>query len=74
MLVAYKLLATLNRLFGTGSWQGIEMDIHDDGRREVKEWRRHPWTEKLTSIFRRDRTSSDESEQEQITERTRLLG
>lgn len=50
------------------------MEIRYDARREEKEWKRQSWTQKVTSVFRRDRTSSDKSEQEQITERSRLLG
>ena len=68
------LIKNLNKVFGTGSWRGTEVEVKDDGTREAKEWKRHPWTEKVTSVFHRDRTSSDRSEQEQVTERSRLLG
>lgn len=68
------MVKKLNQVIGTGAWRGTEMEIKDDGSREEKEWKRHPWTERVTSVFRRDRTSSDKSEQEQVTERSRLLG
>lgn len=68
------LVKHANRVFGTGSWRGLELEIKADGAREEKEWRRHPWSERVSALFRRDRTSFDRSEQEQSTERTRLLG
>lgn len=69
------LLGRLNGVFGTGSWRGLELEVKEDGSRVEKEWKRHPWTEKLTAIFRTDPARSpDKSEQELVTERTRLLG
>lgn len=64
-----------NQVLGTGIWRGTGMEIKDDGSRVQREWRRSDsWTTKLISLFRRDRTGSDRSEQEQKTERSRLLG
>jgi len=70
----FLLIKRCNQAFGTGNWRGSEILIKEDGSRELQEWRRHTWTQKLAALFRRDRTSSDRSEQEQKTERSRLLG
>ena len=64
----------LNRAFGTGTWRGIEVEIKDDGIRTEHQWRRNTWSSKLASLFGKSRLHSDRSEQEQITERSRLLG
>ena len=69
------LIRRLGRTFVTGTWRGLEIEIMDDGTREENEWRRNSqWTKKLASLFRRKRVHSDQSEQDQITERSRLLG
>lgn len=65
------LIARFNRTFGTGTWRGVEMECKDDGTRTEQQWRRKG---RLTLFFRRHGTSSNQSEQERFTERTRLLG
>lgn len=61
-----------NRTFGTGTWSGTEIDIKEDGTRDEHQWRR---SNAVTSFFRRTTLkATKESEQEQVTERSRLLG
>lgn len=69
------LIKQANHVYGFGSWRGTELKVKDDGTRSEKEWRRHHWTRRFTAIFHRDpTTSTDKSEQDLVTERTRLLG
>ncbi|EMC94230.1 hypothetical protein BAUCODRAFT_94432 [Baudoinia panamericana UAMH 10762] len=66
------LLLQINQAFGTGSWNGIEIEVKDDGTRHERQWRR---SNAFTSFFRRmTLKATKESEQEQMTERSRLLG
>ncbi|KAK4544243.1 hypothetical protein LTR36_004453 [Oleoguttula mirabilis] len=61
-----------NQAFGTGTWNGWEVEVEDDGTRKEHEWRR---SNAVTSFFRRTALkTTKESEQEQVTERSRLLG
>ena len=63
-----------NAAFGTGTWRGIEVEIKDDGSRMERQWtRRGTWVSRMGSFFRRRGSSSDKSEQELTTERSRLL-
>ena len=70
------LVLRFNRNFGTGTWRGVEVEFKDDGARVEKEWKRDSWTGKLAEFFRSRRVgmSLTKSEQELVTERTRLLG
>jgi len=61
-----------NRAFGIGSWNGWEIEIKDDGIRHGRQWRKSNGF----TVFRRYLTPkvARESEQDQATERSRLLG
>ncbi|KAH9822115.1 domain found in Plexins, Semaphorins and Integrins [Teratosphaeria destructans] len=62
----------LNRIFGTGTWNGWELEIKEDGTRVGRQWRR---SNRFTSFFRGNAMKlTKESEQERVTERSRLLG
>lgn len=62
----------LNQTFGTGAWGGWEVEVEDDGTRKERQWRR---SNVVTSFVRRTALeTTKESEQEQVTERSRLLG
>jgi hypothetical protein len=67
------LIYKFNSTFGTGTWRGIEVEIKDDGTRTERQWKRKK-PGKISSIFSGLAPGSNQSEQEQITERTRLLG
>ena len=67
------LIYKFNNTFGTDTWRGIEVQFKDDGSRTERQWKRKK-PSKLTSFFGRLASSSKKSEQDQITERTRLLG
>ncbi|KAK0947738.1 hypothetical protein LTR29_000995 [Friedmanniomyces endolithicus] len=70
-LLGYVLLS-LNRMFGTGSWNGVEIEVKDDGTRDERQWRR---SNAVTSFVRQTALkATKESEQEQVTQRSRLLG
>jgi len=61
-----------NRVFGSGTWNGWEIEVKEDGTKEGHQWRR---SNAVTSFFRRTTLkATTESEQEQVTERSRLLG
>ena len=68
------LIVRLNKTFGTGTWRGTELEVKDDGVREEHKWKRKTWRATSSSYFLRRGPSSTKSEQEQITERSRLLG
>ena len=62
----------LNRAFGSGNWNGTEIEVKDDGKRDEREWRR---SNPISSFWRTHFLhATEESEQEQRTERARLLG
>ena len=66
-----------NRAFGSGSWRGVEVWIKDGGGRVERQWRGESWIGKNGSSFfriRRVGKSATKSEQELVTERSRLLG
>ena len=66
------VLLRFNRAFGTGTWNGWEVDVKEDGSRDGHHWRR---SNAATSFFRRTALGlTKESEQERLTERSRLLG
>lgn len=68
------VLKYLNQHYGTGLWQGWEVDLKDSGSRDEHEWRRRGlWSRSVASLSRRLGWQGDRSEQEQITERSRLL-
>ena len=67
-----RAIALLNQAFGSGQWQGWEIEVKEDGSRNEREWTR---SNSVTSWFRRIfLKATKESEQEQVTERSRLLG
>ena len=69
----FVLLRLLNQAFGTGTYRGWEVEIKEDGSREGKEWTRSNWRRNLRSwLWKKDLATS--SEQEGITEQSRLLG
>ena len=69
------LVYKANSTFGTGTWRGIEVEIKDDGTKTEKQWKRSS-DSRLAKLFGRSgfNPKSSKSEQEQVTERTRLLG
>ena len=65
-------LVQLNKIFGPGSFGGTEIEVEDDGTRKERQWRR---SNAVTSFVRSTALkATKESEQEQVTERSRLLG
>ncbi|KAK5137713.1 hypothetical protein LTR08_007284 [Meristemomyces frigidus] len=65
-------LMRFNQVFGSGTWEGIELEVEDDGTRKEHAWHR---SNAVTSYVRRTTLkATKESEQEQVTERSRLLG
>lgn len=67
-------IGRLNRTFGSGTWQGFEMEIKGDGTRIEREWRRSSWIATLKSHLSGGKLNPNSSEQKQLTERSRLLG
>nr|POE87263.1 hypothetical protein CFP56_29852 [Quercus suber] len=64
----------LNQHYGTGLWQGWEVDFRDGTTRNEHEWRRRgAWRTQTATFFRQLGWQQDRSEQEQVTERSRLL-
>ena len=78
VLVLYRIglvLWRLNETFGTDSWRGTVLEIKDGEIREDYDWRRKGgWTTRIATFLRPERVHSDRSEQEQVTERSRLIG
>ncbi|TKA24644.1 hypothetical protein B0A50_06404 [Salinomyces thailandicus] len=65
-------LVRFNQVVGTGTWNGWEVEVKEDGLREAHQWRR---ANAVTTFFRRTKLkATKESEQELVTERSRLLG
>lgn len=69
-----RVIRQLNRTFGSGGWRGIEIKVESDGTRRQREWRRGSWFTRLKWNLRGGNLNPNRSEQEQITERSRLLG
>lgn len=72
LLTMYAILVCVrsaNRVYGTGSRRGWEIEVLDDGSMNGKPC---PRARKLTSLFHR-KDLSTRSEQEETTERSRLL-
>ena len=67
------LFYKFNHNFGTGTWRGVEVEVKDDGTRSERQWKRTEPGKRLPFLHRIG-LGSKKSEQEQITERTRLLG
>lgn len=63
----------LNRTFGSGTWQGVEIEVKDGGQRIERDWWRNSWLSRLRWSLSGG-SLSNRSEQEQVTERSRLLG
>jgi hypothetical protein len=66
------LVYKFNHNFGTGTWRGIEVEVKNDGTRFERQWERTERGKNL-SFLHRIGFWSNKSEQEQVTERTRLL-
>lgn len=66
----------VNGTFGSGTWRGVEVEIvKGDGVRVVQQWRRRGgWGSNIAASFQGEQLHSDRSEQEQVTERSRLMG
>ena len=61
-----------NKIFGSGTWNGTELEVEDDGTRKERQWSR---SNAVTSYVRTTvLKATKESEQEQVTERSRLMG
>ncbi|KAF2208729.1 hypothetical protein CERZMDRAFT_91539 [Cercospora zeae-maydis SCOH1-5] len=68
------ILKTLNPFFGSGVVAGTELEVKEDGTRVEHEWYRPGLGSKLRAWWQPDSDLSKHSEQEAITERSRLLG
>lgn len=66
-------VSRVNPFLGTGNFTGTEMEIKDDGSRHERLWLRDTWRKYLYRAFARP-DLKNHSEQEEITERSRLLG
>lgn len=75
LLILYAILVctrNLDQIYGTGARRGWEIEVLDDGTLKGKPWARPSWSTTFQSWFhRRDLTAR--SEQEERTERSRLL-
>ena len=75
LLILYAILVCIrafNQVYGTGARRGWEIEVLDDGTLKGKPWARPSWSTTFQSWFhRRDLTAH--SEQEERTERSRLL-
>jgi hypothetical protein len=81
LLVAWALLKGVRvawRTFVSGSWRGTRFEFVEDGKGwEVGEWKRGSWVGSLRKAVgwkRKEGGDSKRSEQDRLTERTRLLG
>lgn len=70
----------VNGVVGTGAWRGTEVLVEGKGYEgwEVKGWKRDGWVwRKIRGLFGREEShggGGQRSEQEVLTERSRLLG
>ena len=75
LLILYAILVctrTLSQIYGTGARRGWEIEVLHDGTLKGKPWARPSWSTTFQSrLHRRDLTAR--SEQEERTERSRLL-
>lgn len=62
----------VDRTFGSGTWGGWAVEVKDDGAREQRPWRRANAVARFFGRAARGGTR-EESEQERVTERSRLL-
>ncbi len=77
LLILYGIgigLTRINNTIGSGTWRGVEVERKDDGSRVERQWRRGNWTKSIRSAIGGPKPDPYKSEQEQVTERTRLLG
>lgn len=75
LLILYAIILcirSINSVYGTGSRRGWEVEVLDDGSRRERQWARPSWTKSFASWFHRENLTS-RGEQEEITERSRLL-
>ncbi|KAK4501752.1 hypothetical protein PRZ48_007561 [Zasmidium cellare] len=63
----------VNPVLGSGTYKGTEIEVKDDGTRDIRQWERDNWRKWLYRIFARP-DLKHHSEQEEVTERSRLLG
>jgi len=63
-----------NDTFGSGTWRGLEVEIKGHGARVERQWKQGSWFGNLGRQLTGGSLSSNRSEQEQRTERSRLLG
>lgn len=68
------ILTNLNPFFGSGVVAGTELEVKEDGTREEHEWHRPGLGSRLRAWLKPEPDLSKQSEQEAITERSRLLG
>lgn len=68
-----RALAKLNPLLGSGRFVGTEIEVKDDGTRLESAWWRDTWRGWMYRLWKRPDLNS-RSEQEERTERSRLLG
>ncbi|CAK3933470.1 hypothetical protein MYCFIDRAFT_175736 [Lecanosticta acicola] len=66
-------VSRINPFLGTGQVTGTELEMKGDGTRHEKQWVRDTWPKWLYRQFARPDLNKH-SEQEEITERSRLLG
>lgn len=67
-------LKHLNPFFGSGVIAGTEIEVKEGGQREEHEWYRPGLGSKVREWWNSKADLSNRSEQEAVTERTRLLG
>lgn len=65
-------IRALNQIYGTGARRGWEIEVLDDGSKKGKPWARPSWAKTVKSSLHRQDLSA-RSEQEERTERSRLL-
>lgn len=67
------IIAKTNPFLGSGTYKGTEVEVKADGTRDVRGWERDNWRKWLYRVFARP-DLKNHSEQEEVTERSRLLG
>lgn len=63
----------INPFLGSGTYKGTEIEVKNDGTRDVRQWERDNWRKWLYRVWARP-DLQHHSEQEEVTERSRLLG
>lgn len=67
------VLKSINPFLGTGISSGTELEVKEDGTRASREWHRGGIRHIMRKIWKPKPSLSSQSEQEAVTERSRLL-